>query len=139
MGEVTNRNNRLFLNSYVICLPSIPIFIGYLKKYDKLVMLKDSEHNEVLKILMYDMLLMCRKFVYDTENGLTPEDIYNLLVSNNMADIDVKELNDLMNTVLLSIKELTTYLVSYDILNSNYYVLELTEDTIILEVERTDI
>ena len=102
-------------------------------------MLKDSEHNEVLKILMYDMLLMCRKFVYDTENGLTPEDIYNLLVSNNMADIEVKELNDLMNTVLLSIKELTTYLVSYDILNSNYYVLELTEDTIILEVERTDI
>lgn len=126
---------KMFNNYKVVVLPFPSALRLYFLKYNKTDQLRIGDYNDAYVYMVYDMFELSKKLVYDVDKGITPEDIYNLLISTGFDFLELPETQDLMSAIDHSCKEILAWLVSYDLYNSNIYIHELSEDKIVLEVE----
>lgn len=130
-----SKYTKMFVNSKLVELP-LPFSLRlYIKKYNKEEYFKSSEVNDNFAYLVHDIIELSKKLIYDVDNGITPLDINNIITSNTFDDIPLPELQDLMSAISYACGEILSYLVAYDLLHENYYIQELSENSIILEIE----
>lgn len=137
MNNLLEHKVRMFNNSVMVATPlPFPIRM-FIEKYDKIEYLTDPYLNETFKEFWYNLLILCKKFIYDVDNGVTYDDIYKTITSHNIYVSDnQEELSEFINVLIYTIKEVTILLVSNDILNNNIYIHELTENHVVLEIEK---
>ena len=127
--------NKMFDHYKLVVLPFPTALRMYVLKHNKQEFFTDSDINDSFMYLVYDMFVLSKKLVYDINNGITPEDLYHLVVSNGFDSVGVVELNDLLSAIEHGCREMLAWLVTYDLYYSNIYIHELSEDKIVLEVE----
>lgn len=132
MAKVT----RLFNNSRIYILNTPVPLVMYDRKYHQGMLLNDTDYDNSIMNYVYDLMMLCKKYVYSSDS-ITYDDITKIIFSSSMSELvkSQPQLSELINISIETIKELTVFLITNDIIDKNIYIQELSENTLALEVE----
>lgn len=139
--SIIEHRYRMFSASkfYTTKLP--PGILLYLKKYNKMYYLEDSDLNETFKEFWYDVMQLASAYLYEGP-VYTEDDLFKLLKSHNFILYDktlvknINEVNDLLAVLKEAIAIVSEELAIHSFDQHNVFIHTLNEHYVVYEFEK---
>lgn len=136
--------NRHYRKSQIFIISTPSELVNFLYKHNLQHYLKNDtySYNDDLVIFIYDIMTLANKYIYDPIDGITRDDVTQLIIENDIFSneneiifYNVNVCNEFIDILLNLMKYLLQNFSENNILNNEKVVLEVTSDCIVFEVK----
>lgn len=127
---------KLFDHSYFIVIPIPEYLIGFLNKRSLTSWTRDDDINESFIEMSWDLMELGIIYI---NNNREEYNVYRYIedISSICRCYGLETDDETIKTLLEYLKDLTTSLVSYNILNKNIAIADVTNSALVIEVEES--